>query len=142
MKYGITSRIVTAGFMICHMMNVRAKQKKQANRCLLSGLFVEGGCLLMMLQAEDLIRRRDAIAVIYDEMKKTYTPARKGGMKRDIELLKKLPSVETDTAKHSFWFVNAGWWFCDNCGGRGSFSKTTAFCPHCGAKMDEMQEIE
>lgn len=96
----------------------------------------------MMTQAEDLIRRQDVIAGLYDEMKKTYTPARKGGFKGALEIVKKLPSVETDTAKHSFWFVNAGWWFCDNCGGRGSFSKTTAFCPHCGAKMDEMMDDE
>jgi rubrerythrin len=96
----------------------------------------------MMTAAEDLIRRHEAIAVIYNEMKKTFTPARKNAMKHDIDLLKQLPGVETTAAVHSHWFNASGWWLCNNCGGRSGGWKTTPFCPHCGAKMDELMDAE
>lgn len=95
-----------------------------------------------MNQTDDLIRRRDAVAIIHDEMKRTIVPARKNGIKFALDLVKKLPSVEMDTAQHSFWFNASGWWLCDNCGGRSGGWNTTPFCPHCGAKMDEMLDAE
>lgn len=96
----------------------------------------------MMTAAEDLIRRRDAVAIIHEEMKRTYTPARKGGMKHSLDMLKKVPSVEVDTAGHSYWFNASGWWLCYNCGGRNEGWKTTPFCPHCGFKMDKLLDAE
>lgn len=96
----------------------------------------------MMTAAEDLIRRRDAVAIIHEEMKRTLVPARKNGIKFTLELLKKVPSVDIDTAVHSYWFNASGWLLCDNCGGRNNGWKPTPFCPHCGAKMDELLDAE
>lgn len=90
----------------------------------------------------DLIRRQDALAAIHAEMKRTYTPARKGGMKQALALVRRIPSVQVDTAAHSYWFDASGWWLCDNCGGRRDGWKPTPFCPHCGAKMDALEDAE
>lgn len=90
----------------------------------------------------DLIRRSDAIAVIHGEMKKTITPARKGGFRQSLDLLRRVPKAEAAQMPHSFWFINANWYFCDNCGGRADGCRMTPFCPHCGARMDATPEIE
>ncbi len=103
---------------------------------------------------DDLIRRQDAINDIRSAMKRIYTAARKLGYKETIERLEKLPSAgETEVSVaepvslspaplHSFWFYNAGWFFCDNCGGKSDAVRTTPYCPHCGARMDDMPDIE
>ena len=96
----------------------------------------------MMHQDEDLIKRHEAIAIIHEEMKHTIVPARKKAMKHDIDLLKKVPSVEVNTVKSSHWFNASGWWLCYNCGGRNEGWKTTPFCPHCGCPMDELLDAE
>ena len=89
----------------------------------------------------DLIRRSDAIAVIHGEMKKTITPARKGGFRQSLDLLRGVPSVTVRTRGQSRWFYNAGWFFCEGCGGRAAGHGYTPFCPHCGDEMI-MPEIE
>lgn len=107
-----------------------------------------------MTPADDLIRRQDAINAIHAEMKRTYTAARRQGFKASVELLEKLPSAGeakvsmtepvslSPAPLHAFWFYNAGWFFCDNCGGRNDSVRYTPYCPHCGARMDVMTEIE
>ena len=96
----------------------------------------------MMTQAEDMIKRHEAIAIIHEEMKRTIVPVRKKTMKHDIDLLKKVPSVEVNTAESSHWFNASGWLLCDNCGGRNPGWKPTPFCPHCGARMDALADAE
>lgn len=96
----------------------------------------------MMTAEQDLIRRSDVLAAIHAEMRRTVTPARKGGFKEAVSLVKRVPSVEVHSPGSSYWFYNAGWFFCDNCGGRSSGSGYTPYCPHCGSKMDDMPEIE
>ena len=103
---------------------------------------------------DDTIRRQDAINAIRTAMKRVYTAARKLGYKESAELLEKLPSAgETEISMqepvslspaplHAFWFYNAGWFFCDNCGGKSDSAGYTPYCPHCGARMDAMPEIE
>ncbi len=105
-----------------------------------------------MTAADDLIRRQDAINAIRSEMKRTYTAARRQGYKQSMQLLEELPSAQTKTITlaepialspaplHSYWFYNAGWFFCDNCGGRGCASGYTPYCQHCGARMDAEPE--
>lgn len=107
-----------------------------------------------MTVPDDFINRRDAITVIQAEMKRTYTAARRQGYKACIDILMKQPRAKAQPVElsppvahspaplHSFWFINAGWWFCDNCGGRSFSGVQHLYCPHCGAKMDEMDEIE
>lgn len=97
---------------------------------------------LMMTSDGDLIRRSDAIAALQAEMKRTYTPARKGGFKGAISLVQKVPSVTVRSPGSSHWFYNAGWFFCDNCGGKAAGCGYTPYCQHCGSKMDDMPEIE
>lgn len=107
-----------------------------------------------MTAADDLIRRQDAIYAIRSAMKRIYTAARKLGYKESIELLENLPSTGTMTVSlaapvtlspaplHAHWFLASEWWLCDNCGGRCSESRRTPYCPHCGARMDDMPDIE
>lgn len=109
-----------------------------------------------MTAADDLIRRRDAINGIRNAMKWIYTAARKRGYKEAINILEQLPSAgETEISLtepvslspaplHSHWFIASGWWMCDNCGGKSSDSRSTPYCPWCGARMDELldEEIE
>lgn len=92
--------------------------------------------------ADDLIKRHEAIAIIHEEMKRTIVPVRKKTMKHDIDLLKKVPSVEVNTAESSHWFNASGWWLCYKCGGRNPGWKTTPFCPYCGRPMDELLDAE
>lgn len=104
---------------------------------------------------DDLINRRDAVTLIQTEMKRTYTAARRQGYKAALDIIVKLPrakaqAVEPEppvllspTPLHSFWWIqNSGWWMCDNCGGRSFNGIAHLYCPHCGAKMDAMGEIE
>ena len=110
--------------------------------------------VISMTAADDLISRQDAINVIRAEMKRTYTAARRQGFKASVDLLMKLPSTKemaismtepvalSPAPIHSFWFFNAGWFFCDNCGGKNDAVRYTPYCPHCGARMDAMPEIE
>ena len=107
-----------------------------------------------MTAADDLIRRQDALNGIRTAMKRIYTAARKTGYKDAIDILEHLPSAgesEVSVAEHvslspaplhAFWFFNAGWFFCDNCGGKSDAVRYTPYCPHCGARMDVMTEIE
>lgn len=108
-----------------------------------------------MTSPSDLIRRGDAQAAIRAEMKRTYTAARRQGFKESLEILGKLPArretppdvpvvVQSPALVHSHWIVASCWWFCNNCGGRASDSRTTPYCPWCGARMDELldQDIE
>lgn len=105
---------------------------------------------------DDLIRRRDAIAVIRDEMKRVYTAARRQGYKASVELIEKLPTAKEMAISmtepvalspglgHSHWFLAAGYRLCYNCGGKGDLGRPTSYCPHCGFIMDELfdEEIE
>ena len=109
-----------------------------------------------MTAADDLIRRRDAVNAIQASLKKVYTAARRQGYKQAMDILAQLPSAKekqismtepvflSPAPLHSFWFYNAGWFFCDNCGGNSGGWKTTPYCPHCGARMDAIldEEIE
>lgn len=107
-----------------------------------------------MTAADDTIRRQDAIGAIRTAMKRIYTAARKLGYKEALDILEQIPSAgETEVTMaepvslapaplHSFWFYNAGWFFCDNCGGKSDAVRTTPYCPHCGARMDAMTGIE
>ena len=107
-----------------------------------------------MMAPDDLINRRDAITLIQAEMKRICTPPRRQGYKASIDILMKLPRAKAKPVElsppvplspapiHSFWFTNAGWCFCDNCGGRSYEGRMHPFCPHCGAEMDEQGEIE
>lgn len=107
-----------------------------------------------MTPADDLIRRQEAISAIRTEMKRTYTAARRQGYKQAIELLCALPGakerpislapavIQSPAPLHACWFYDGGWVFCDNCGGKSGSGGYTRFCPHCGARMDRMPEIE
>ena len=103
---------------------------------------------------DDLISRRDAVTLLQGEMKRTYTAPRRQGFKAAIDILMKLPRKKAQAVElsppalhspaplHSSWFQNAGWCFCDNCGGRSYEGRMHLYCPHCGAMMDAMEEIE
>lgn len=107
-----------------------------------------------MMAADDLIRRQEAISCIRAEMKRTYTAARRQGFKQALEMIEHLPGakemtitlsapvIKSPAPLHASWFYNAGWFFCDNCGGKSGTAGYTAFCPHCGARMDVNDEIE
>ena len=107
-----------------------------------------------MTSADDLIRRQDAINAIRSAMKRIYTAARKLGYKETIEILENLPRGQAMTVSlaapvtlspatvHSYWFIASDWWLCDNCGGRCLEGRQTPYCPHCGARMDAMPDIE
>lgn len=95
-----------------------------------------------MTADSDLIRRGDALAAIRRQMKHAYTAARKQGYKECFDVLRRLPGASEAPVVHSHWFIASGWWLCDNCGGRSSDSRSTPFCPWCGARMDEHKEIE
>jgi len=107
-----------------------------------------------MAAADDLIRRQEAIACIHAEMKRTYTAARRQGYKMAMEILARVPSAKampitmalpvtkSPGVIHSHWFNASGWMLCDNCGGRNAGWKPTPYCPHCGARMDELHDAE
>ena len=107
-----------------------------------------------MTAPDDLINRRDAINGIQAAMKHIYTPPRRHGYKASMDIIMGLPRAKEHPVElsppvllspaplHSFWFANAGWWFCDNCGGRSFNGVTHLYCPHCGARMDAMDGIE
>ena len=119
-----------------------------------SATAVKRWTVIRMTAPDDLIRRQDAINVIQAAMKRTFTPVRRHGFKVSVELLEKLQSAgETEVSiaehvflspapLHAFWFYESGWFFCDNCGGKSDAVRTTPYCPHCGARMDAMPEIE
>jgi len=103
---------------------------------------------------DDLIRRQDALNGIRSAMKHIYTAARKLGYKEAMDILEQLPSAgesEVSVAEHvslspaplhAFWFYKAGWFLCDNCGGKNDSARYTPYCPHCGARMDVKTEID
>ena len=109
-----------------------------------------------MTAADDMIRRRDAVAVIRAAMKRVCTAARRQGYKESVELLAKVPAAKETPISlaapviyspglgHSHWFWAAGYRLCYNCGGKGDLGRPTAYCPHCGFIMDELfdEEIE
>lgn len=109
-----------------------------------------------MTAADDLIRRRDAVAVIRAAMKRVCTAARRQGYKESVELLAKVPAAKETPISlaapviyspglgHSHWFTASGYRLCYNCGGKGDLGRPTAYCPHCGFIMDELfdEEIE
>ena len=95
-----------------------------------------------MTADSDLIRRGDALAAIRRQMKNAYTAARKQGYKESFDALRRLPGAKEAPVVHSHWFYDAAWIFCHNCGGKGSDSRCTPYCPWCGARMDEETEIE
>lgn len=96
-----------------------------------------------MTADSDLIRRQDALAAIRTEMKQVYTAARKLGYKKSLEIVRKIPSQAAPSpVVHSHWFIASAWWLCNNCGGRAGGSRPTAYCPHCGARMDELEDAE
>lgn len=107
-----------------------------------------------MIPADDLIRRRDAIACIRNAMKHIYTAARKTGYKESISLLSDLPAAQALTYSvaepvtlspglgHAHWFMAGGFRLCDNCGGEGDLRRETAYCPHCGFIMDDVMKDE
>ena len=101
----------------------------------------------------DLIRRGDALAQIRDEMKRTYTTARRQGYKAAMEILAAVPArrqqppdvpqiVISPGLGHSHWFIASGYRLCYNCGGKGDLGRPTAYCPHCGFRMDELDDME
>ena len=101
--------------------------------------------VILMTSDSDLIRRQDALAEIRREMKRVCTAARRLGYKESLEIIRKIPSQATPSPiVHSHWFIASQWWLCSNCGGRSSDSRTTPYCPWCGARMDELmdQDIE
>lgn len=109
-----------------------------------------------MTAADDLIRRQDAIKDIRSAMKRICTAARRQGYKECMDILGKLhgaqpitvtvaePIVISSGLGHSHWFNAGGYRLCYNCGGKGDMGRPTAYCPHCGFRMDELldEEIE
>lgn len=107
----------------------------------------------MMIAANDLIRRKDAVEQIQSEMKRTYTAARRQGYKAAMEIVAAIPSVQPTPPDvpvvikspglgHSHWFIASGYRLCYNCGGKGDPAKPTEYCPHCGFIMDELHDLE
>lgn len=106
------------------------------------------------MAADDLIRRQDAIKIIHAELKRTYTASRRQGFKAALDVLCQVPTaknMEVSIASpvtqspglgRSYWFTAGGYRLCYNCGGRGDSSRPTAYCPHCGFKMDLMMDAE
>lgn len=105
-----------------------------------------------MTADNDLIRRGDAIKQIQDEMKRTYTAARRQGYKAALEIVAAVPErrqpmpdvpqvIVSPGLGQSHWFTASGYRLCHNCGGRGD-PKPTKFCPHCGFIMDELHDME
>ncbi len=101
----------------------------------------------------DLIRRGDAQAQLRDEMKRTYTAARRQGYKAAMEIVAAVPArrqpepdvpviVVSPDIGHSHWFYAGGHRFCYNCGGEGDIRFVTRLCPHCGFIMDELHDLE
>lgn len=101
----------------------------------------------------DLILRGDALAQIRDEMKRTYTAARRQGYKAAMEIVTAVPARRQPTPDvpqvivspglgRSHWFTASGYRLCYNCGGEGDPRRVTAYCPNCGFIMDELHDME
>lgn len=101
----------------------------------------------------DLILRADALKQIRDEMKRTYTAARRQGYKAAMEIVAAVPArrqpmpdvpqvIISPGLGHSHWFIASGYRLCYNCGGEGDPRKVTKFCPNCGFIMDELADAE
>lgn len=110
--------------------------------------------VIRMTAADDLIRRQDAIKGIRSAMKRICTAARRQGYKECMDILDRLPSTkelpvslaapvsQAPGLGHSHWFTAGGYRLCDNCGGKGDLGRPTAYCPHCGFRMDELDDLE
>ena len=101
----------------------------------------------------DLILRGDALKQIRDEMKRTYTAARRQGYKAAMEIVTAVPArlqpvpdvpqvVISPGLGHSHWFYNSGYRLCYNCGEEDSRRKEPRFCSNCGFIMDELHDME
>ena len=101
----------------------------------------------------DLILRGDALKQIRDEMKRTYTAARRQGYKAAMEIVAAVPArrqappdvpviVISPGLGHAHWFYASGYRLCSNCGGEGDPRKVTTFCLNCGFIMDELHDAE
>lgn len=62
-------------------------------------------------------------------------------------ILDSTPTIEAEPIKHGQWIESWGgiWHSCSVCGGIPPFNMRgddipTPYCPHCGAKMDEVEE--
>lgn len=107
-----------------------------------------------MTAADDLISRQEAIRDIRAAMKRIFTAARRQGYKECMDRLGKLPSanarpvslaapvIHSPGLGHSHWFTASGYRLCYNCGGKGDLGRPTAYCPHCGFRMDELDDME
>lgn len=107
----------------------------------------------MTIADNDLIRRGDALAQIRDDMKRTYTAARRQGYKAAMEIVAAVPArrptppdvpmiVISPGLGHSHWFIASGYRLCYNCGGKGDSARATRYCPHCGFIMDELHDLD
>ena len=55
--------------------------------------------------------------------------------------IKRLPTIDAVPVRHGHWEYIGGYWYqyrCSNC--ILCVEYKTNFCPHCGAKMDEVTE--
>lgn len=62
-------------------------------------------------------------------------------------IIENTPTIEAEPIKHGRWVESWGgkWHSCSVCGGIPPFNfkgedLITDYCPHCGAKMDEVEE--
>lgn len=90
----------------------------------------------------DLISRQEAIDAIFDHEFPSHID------KGDVcTVLNDLPKVEAEPVRYGKWAkyyfdhvmmgVRPYMYYCTNC---NEIGERTAFCPHCGAKMDERKE--
>jgi len=49
-----------------------------------------------------------------------------------------LPSADVVEVRHGRWEYNVFFWTCSKCG--NDASADWDYCPHCGARMDEVEE--
>lgn len=88
----------------------------------------------------DYIKREDAIEAFDPQQRRDwYTPW-------IVETLEDLPSADVAPARHGHWIDDAGALRCSECG--VSFPdlhplyENAAYCPNCGARMDERRDDE
>lgn len=52
------------------------------------------------------------------------------------QMLETLPTVDAVPVRHGKWVLDVSLWYCSECGLSYSYNDY-AFCPNCGARMDE-----